>query len=579
MLYSDPGNSMHFDNQIIILLRNLVSQGGLILFFAFLLTRIRVLKRMVLATNPRPGDIFILLLFFSGIGILGTYTGIPIMGALANARVVGVFVGGLLGGPLVGVGSGLVAGFHRWSIDIGGFTSVACMVSTITEGVIAGFLSPGFRKAENKWLFAARWGAAAELIQMFLILLIARPFSEALQLVQIIAVPMVLGNAVGIGMFIAVSEDAFREEERIAVRQSHRVLATARETTEFLRSGFTPETAEMAASIILKNFKVSAVSLTDREKCLAHKGAGENHHKALEPLRTSLTREVIQSGTFRVARIRDEIGCSEPGCSLNSAVIVPLKVKGETVGTLKLYRTGRRKVNSVDTEVALGLATLFSTQIEVSELQRQSELLATAELQALQSQIRPHFLFNALTTITSLIRTKPRQARELLISLSELLRRSLKKPETRIPLEEELRYIRSYLEIEKTRFGDKLSIEYAVEAPVNTLLPPLTLQPIVENAVKHGIAGKLQGGSIRLSVRQQDNSIRFEVQDDGIGMDPGKIRSALSPKDHSDSIGLRNVNERLEYLYGSGLRITSVPGEGTRVGFTIPAPVTVPAGA
>ncbi len=579
MLYSDPGNSMHFDNQVIILLRNLVSQGGLILFFAFLLTRIRGLKRMVLATSPRPREIIVLLLFFSGIGILGTYTGIPIMGALANARVVGVFVGGLLGGPLVGIAAGILAGFHRWSIDIGGFTSVACMVSTITEGLIAGFLSPRFRRAENKWLFAARWGATAELVQMLLILLIARPFAEALQLVQIIAVPMVLGNAVGIGMFIAVSEDAFREEERIAVRQSHRVLATARETTEFLRSGFTPETAAIAASIILKNLKVSAVSLTDREKCLAHKGAGENHHKALEPLRTNLTREVIQSGSYRVAGTKEEIGCSEEGCPLSSAVIVPLKVKGETVGTLKLYRTGRRTVNSVDTEVALGLATLFSTQIEVSELQRQSELLATAELQALQSQIRPHFLFNALTTITSLIRTKPRQARELLISLSELLRRSLKKPENHIPLEEELRYIRSYLEIEKSRFGDKLNIEYAVEAPENTLLPPLTLQPIVENAVKHGIAGKLQGGKIRLSAWRQGESICFEVRDDGVGMNPEKLKRALNPGDTSDSIGLRNVNERLEYLYGSGLMISSVPGEGTTVGFAVPAPATASVGA
>jgi two-component system, LytTR family, sensor histidine kinase LytS len=570
---------MHFDNQIIILLRNLVSQGGLILFFAFLLTRIKVLKRMVLATHPQPRDIVILVLFFSGIGILGTYTGIPIMGALANARVVGVFVGGLLGGPLVGISSGVLAGLHRWSIDIGGFTSVACMVSTVTEGVIAGLFSFRFRKAEKKWLFAARWGATAELIQMVLILLIARPFADAFQLVQIIALPMVLGNAVGIGMFIAVSEDAFHEEERIAAKQSHRVLSTARETTEFLHTGFTPETAAMAASIILKNLKVSAVSLTDREKCLAHKGAGENHHKVLEPLRTSLTREVIQSGSYRVAHTKEEISCSEYGCPLSSAVIVPLKIKGQTIGTLKLYRTGRRTVNSVDIEVALGLATLFSTQIEVSELQRQSELLATAELQALHSQIRPHFLFNALTTITSLIRTKPQQARALLISLSELLRRSLKKPDTRISLEEELKYIRSYLEIEKTRFGDKISIEYAIDAPKSTPLPPLTLQPIVENAVKHGISGKLQGGTIWLSARQKGGSICFEVRDNGIGMDRGKVSCALNRDKHSDNIGLRNVNERLEYLYGRGLHITSVPGEGTTVEFTIPVQSSLMIGA
>ena len=273
MLYSDPGNSMHFDNQVIILLRNLVSQGGLILFFAFLLTRIRGLKRMVLATSPRPREIIVLLLFFSGIGILGTYTGIPIMGALANARVVGVFVGGLLGGPLVGIAAGILAGFHRWSIDIGGFTSVACMVSTITEGLIAGFLSPRFRRAENKWLFAARWGATAELVQMLLILLIARPFCRSPA-----ACP---DNSRSHG---SGKRRGHRYVHRgfggcLPRRRTYRRQAVApgpgNRTGDYRIPAFrihNRRRAAIAASIILKNLKVSAVSLTDREKCLAHKG-------------------------------------------------------------------------------------------------------------------------------------------------------------------------------------------------------------------------------------------------------------------------------------------------------------------
>lgn len=226
---------------------------------------------------------------------------------------------------------------------------------------------------------------------------------------------------------------------------------------------------------------------------------------------------------------------------------------------MKLYRTGRRTINPVDVEDALGLGTLFSTQAEVSELQ------------ALQSQIRPHFLFNALNTVTSLIRTKPQRARELLISLGELLRRSLKKPETRISLDEEMRYIRSYLEIEKARFGEKLTIDYAIDAPSATLLPPLTLQPIIENAVKHGIGARLQGGTIRISAVPEGDTVRFEVRDDGIGMSAGTIERVIQRRNGGDSIGLHNVNERLEYLYGSGLDIVSIPEQGTTVSFLIPA--------
>ncbi|MBI9109224.1 MAG: histidine kinase [Spirochaetales bacterium] len=561
---------MNIDTQTINLLRSLVSQGGLILFFAFLFTRIGFFRQTMMLQRASIHGRIVFIIYFSIIGIIGTYTGIPIMGALANARVVGVFVGGLIGGPVVGISTGIIAGFHRWAIDIGGFTAFACMLSTITEGLLAGLLSSQIRKFNNKWIFAAIWGAAAELIQMGIILLIAKPFPEALELVRIIALPMILGNAVGIGMFIAVTEDTFREAERIAVRQSHLVLSTARETIQYLRTGLTSETALAVVEIILKNIMVSAVSISDTEKCLAFKGVGEDHHLAFEPLKTKLTREVIADGIYRVARQKEDIGCVAPDCPLSSALIVPLKVKGITVGTLKLYRSGRREINPVDVEVGLGLATLFSTQIEVSELQRQSELLATAELQALQSQIRPHFLFNTLNAVTSLIRTKPQQARELLISLGELLRRSLGKAPPQIPLEEELYFIKSYLEIEKVRFEDKLKVEYRIDVPPGCMLPPLTLQPIIENAVIHGIGSKVGNGIIIISGEKKDGGVIFSVEDNGPGMDSATIRNVLNRTDSGDHIGLRNVNERLDFLYGSRLDIESSPGKGSKVSFFVP---------
>ena len=144
--------------------------------------------------------------------------------------------------PAVGLAAGAVAGFHRFAIDVGGFTSIACMVSTLAEGLLAGLLSSRMRKYSNKGIFAALWGAAAEFMQMGIILLIAKPFHSAVELVEVIALPMIIGNAIGIGMFIAIAEDAFREAERIAVRQSHRVLVTARKRFSTSEAGSTPET-------------------------------------------------------------------------------------------------------------------------------------------------------------------------------------------------------------------------------------------------------------------------------------------------------------------------------------------------
>ena len=134
------------------LLFSLTSQGGLIVVFATILFRVQFFRKIVLKNHKTIPNYLLLIAFFSGMGILGTYTGIPVQGALANSRIVGVFVGGLIGGPLVGIVSALMAGIHRWAIDIGGFTSLACMLSTIVEGCLAAFLYPVFIKVKQKWL-------------------------------------------------------------------------------------------------------------------------------------------------------------------------------------------------------------------------------------------------------------------------------------------------------------------------------------------------------------------------------------------------------------------------------------------
>ncbi len=549
------------------LLLSLISQGGLIVVFALVLFRVRLFRRIVLQAHKKFSSYLLLIAYFAGIGILGTYTGIPVQGALANSRIVGVFVGGLIGGPVVGFVSALLAGIHRWAIDIGGFTSLACMISTIAEGCLAALLHRAFMKSKDKWLFSMVGGAFAEVLQMIIILLVAKPYAQAAHLVTLIGIPMIVGNALGIGMFIAISETLLREEEKIAARQSQKVLEIAGTTLPFFRMGYNEEQALKTAQVIKAELSIAAVAFTDREKILAHVGIAEDHHKPGMPIQTEMTRKAIIEGTVQVANTREDIECFRSDCPLKSAVIVPLINSDTPIGALKLYRERDNAISEVDIEVAKGLAGLLSLQIELSQLDKREQLLSKARLRALQSQINPHFLFNAMNTISSLISEDHEKAKELLLNLSDYYRSRLQLAKDFITLDSEFENINAYMAIEQARFGDKIAVQYEIEGDTSFLIPPLILQPLVENAVKHGLQKSLLPGCVVISARISEAQASICIADNGVGMD-----DVLLANIYGESHGLDNVHQRLINLYGSeyGLKIESKVGEGTKVWLKIP---------
>ncbi len=553
------------------LLEGLINQVGSIVLIAVLLSRFVFFRKLVTRDKIALRYLVILAVIFGFFGILKTYSGIPVKGALANARVVGVFVGGLIGGPVVGILSGIIAGVHRWAIDIGGFTAFACMVSTIAEGTLAGFLSRAFYKSEKRWFFALYTGALAETMQMAILLILVKPFDAAVDLVSIIGVPMIVANAIGISMLIAIVEMIYNERDRIAANQSKVVLDIANRTINYFRKGLTEETTREAANIIHEMTGVSAVSFTDMDRILAHVGIGSDHHIPGIPLVTRITKMVLQDGGTHIAGTKEDIACSHEECQLKSAVIVPLKEQDKVIGSLKIYKTGENTISPVDVELAEGLASLFSTQIELSRIEEQAKLLNTSELKALQAQINPHFLFNSINTIVSLIRTSPEKARDLLVKLGLYFRNSLYHSDE-IFLSDEIQNIKNYLEIEKARFGEKLNIIIDVPDNLNCTLPPFTLQPLVENALKHGLLPRVKGGSIEIHCEKDGENIRLSVKDNGTGIEEEKLRTLFDDSTCSKSVGIKNVNKRLMCKYGSqyGLRIESSPGAGTVVSFTIP---------
>jgi two-component system LytT family sensor kinase len=218
--------------------------------------------------------------------------------------------------------------------------------------------------------------------------------------------------------------------------------------------------------------------------------------------------------------------------------------------------------------VAIPIKIWNSARIE-HRLQEQEQLLMAARIEALASQINPHFLFNTLTSISSLIRSQPETARMLIVKLSGLLRRLLKSRDHFVTLREELEAIDEYLDIECVRFGPNLTVtKHIDEAALDIVVPSLIVQPLVENSIRHGLAGKVGGGAIVIRSVRQPGHVLIEVSDNGVGMDA----TAMNEDRPGRGIGLRNVNERLRVIYGAScqLRIQSAPGQGTSVWLDIP---------
>lgn len=549
----------------------LVQRIAIIAVFAYVLSHTQAF-RLIFKESTTIREKLILVFVFSAISIAGTYFGIPIEGALANVRDTGTIVAGLLAGPAVGTAVGLISGIHR--IFLGGFTAVQCGIATLIGGILAGYIHMRTKPKAPEWITGVVTGVGVILLSMGLIIIFAKPYESAFSLVSQVIIPMSMANALGIAIFMIIIHNAREHQTKIAALQTHRALRIANATLPHFRQGLNPVSAEKVAQNILNMTSAAAVAVTDLERVLAHIGLGSDHHAKGMKIFTKLTKATLASGQITVAQTQKEIGCTNSSCPLKSAIVVPLYCRDEIVGTLKMYYGHEEALSALDIEFAQGLGQVFGTQLELSALQHTAELAAKAELKALRAQINPHFLFNSLNTIVSFCRTNPDKARNLLIELSEFFRRSLKATRDFVTLREELEHVDSYLILEQARFGNRLIIKQEVSPEtLDILLPTFTLQPLVENAVKHGLLAKANGGTIQIAAKTAGEEVEISITDNGQGI-PQAIREQVLEFGFGKGagVGLTNVNERLKAIYGikHALSINSVEGKGTTVMLHIP---------
>ncbi|MDR6878276.1 LytS/YhcK type 5TM receptor domain-containing protein [Bacillus sp. 3255] len=569
----------------------LIERMGILLLLTFILTRIPQFRYLLdRRLDLRTGVTFSL--FFGLISIAGTYAGVVVTEsgldstffvrslnaheAMADSALIGVMVAGLLGGAFVGTGAGLISGIHAYWL--GGVTGAADVWSTPIIGLLAGFVARFFAEerviAPVKALFISVF---APILQMGVILIVNESSPLAIHTVDGIGVPMVVANSIGVGIFVAMILAAMKEEERAAASETQRALHIAEMALPYLKRGLTFETAEATANILRRELHANAVALTDTEKILAHVGLGSMRHVQGERIVTELSLRAIQTGVIQIAVRKEQIQPHHP--AIGAALIVPFRSGGQVAGLIKLYYQSARQIRPVEEAFAQGLSKLVSIQLDMATTEHLRNLMREAELKALQAQINPHFLFNTLNAIVTLIRIKPEEARRVTVKLGTYMRMNLTLTQSPlVPLYKEMEHLQTYLDIVNIRFEDQLHVHCGCEPGLESLgIPPSTLQPLVENSINHGFKGRTDRGEIHVELRRAENGVQITVMDNGNGFPP-EVRTVLghSPITNSDSTGLGvfNVNRRLIALFGpeACLRFSNPPGGGARIDCIIPYP-------
>ncbi len=547
---------------------SLSQQLSVFLVIAYLFSKSPAFKPLT-EESLQPKNKFLLYAIFTGFSVLGIYATLPSEGTIANTGAIGAVLAGLIGGPLLGSAVGATAAAHIFLLM--SHSGIVYMLSTGVAGLLGGLANIYLlrhNKPEQIFSPVAAFlaTAGAEVLQLLSILVFMNPFSEALSLVKAIALPMMIANPIGAALFMSMMRDQKKMVDKVGPLFSEKAFNIADRSLEILSKGFNADTAKQLAEIIYDETGVGAVSISDGKKILAFIGIGADHHlTGLEIVSPQTQRAVRENRVIFADGVHEFFQCAlSNNCPLGSALIVPLRVENEVVGTIKLYEPKHKRFLNLNKTLGEGIAKLLGEQLLRDRYRTQKNLLIQSELKLIQAQVNPHFLFNALNTIIAIIRNDPEQARSLLRHLSKFFRKNLKRSGDLSSLQEELEHVNSYLVIEKARFGERLQIIEEIDSELLQLkIPTFTLQPLVENAVKHGISNLLEDGIITISAKRSGDQATIVVADNA-----GCFRDKLD----GSGLGMNIVDKRLKNLFGRrfGLKTECIPDQVTRVALIVP---------
>ena len=375
----------------------------------------------------------------------------------------------------------------------------------------------------------------------------------------VLLVLAITASAFGAWRLLSAPRRVLRPESEAMRSALHHATATL----PHLRRGLDGPSARKAAPHLRALTQAAALAITGGESVLAVDGAGAS---SLSVGRLIELSRQVQDGRIHV----EPKGAAQPDIG-GAAVVAPLIIQQRHVGALIALYERDRRLRPDDTRVVGEAAALVSAQVELSLVAAQEERLARAELHALRARISPHFIYNSLAAIASYIHSSPDAARTLLAEFADFTRYAFRGERTYVTIAEELHYVEKYLRLEQARFGDRLTVRVHVDPEVlHAVVPVLSLQPLVENAVKHGVEMRAGERTVEILAIDRDLDVEIRVVDDGMGMNEDEVAAALSGA--HGGIGLCNVDRRLRTTFGEdyALEIQSEPAQGTTVVMVVP---------
>ncbi len=510
----------------------------LLLFYG--LNKFALFREALGSRNLSKTESAIFIVLFSLVGIGGAYFHVPMTGGIINFRSIGPIIGGMLGGPLVGTVVGIVVGVYRTLF----FTTYAdglhgCI--SLLQGIVAGYISYWIKSHQYVWFTSFISGLVLEFLGSTIFIGYALLQGARDNTMDIIG-PNVLVQSIAITLCMGILADSLEITRKTQYMTAKSLWKSSNWLLSALHKGFNEHS-------IVEIMKLILSTLPDLDKVVVRQG--------------DMQYTLEQKGSITVEK-KKIIPKDEMTYEVNVKGLIPAV---QLISSKKWNRT----FSPFEREFLEEWGRMIYTIYEFERLKESEKRLSLAEIRMLQAQINPHFLFNTLNTISYYCTFDSETTLNLIGYLSDYYRYSLQSPTSFVTVQEEIQSICSFLELQKARFEDRIEIEFRMPEKIDLKIPPLILQPLVENAVSHGVLRKKEGGTIIVGIKDREKDYKIYVYDNGVGISKDKKKEVLKDKGERKSIGLLNVNERLKIMYGekSKIHLYSQEGKRTLVTFTI----------
>lgn len=592
------------------LVEKLITNIAVLALTAEIFSRIRPLQEAILNERRKWQQDIVLSLIFGGIIIMSTAIGVNIGSYSLDTKAIGAITAGLLGGPVVGFLSSCIGALYELFFSVPKVFARSAAFSTILCGLLGAGFYPYFQRGKWKYKDLFVLACFGELVEMVSLIRITVSLQVAVDAILDAAIPMTLMNSIGILIFISCFNTVFDRQDLESSRQLQQMLELTKHCMPLFQGNLEKNDSMNAlVSMIIEETQWAGAMIVDRDRMLAWKivsdidikspmdhmtdvkeawrnlGLPEEAWESSEVLEKYLAElkednsEEVQKNLKILRRLWGIPEIAEKALETKqmvtvfripetsvwyrtmrecSVVAAPFVIEEQAVGCLVVFMKKQWTGRKSELDMIENLVTIASYQIAVRELEKRKSMLQKAEFKALQFQVNPHFLFNALNTIASVCREDPERSRELLITLADYFRYNLDYEAYMVPLEEELDHVKDYLELERARFEEKLIVSYDVPERMDVMIPTLILQPIVENAVRHGISADGKR-IVDIRIREEEDAFIVDIGDKGRGFKPDVLEKLETGEAIGNSIGLSNVHKRMKNIYGEnhGLKIMS----------------------